>query len=85
MYYIIYKFEKKPLPVGHQQHGYLATHIHRIQQETKDHTLRSWRVYGDENIVVTLKFSSHIGIVHNNNIQYGFSNMNIGVHSKQLF
>ena len=81
--HIVYKFEIT-LAISHQQPT-LLTHVLRILREiTKDHTLSSWHVYDEENIVVTLKFSGHIGSVHNGNIQYGFRNMNTGVHSKQF-
>ena len=52
----------------------LPTHALKILQViTPDHTLSPWRIYGEE------KFSGHIGNVHNDNIHYGFSNMNTAV------
>ena len=58
----------------------LTTHVLQILKViTTDHILSSWHVYGEENIVVTLKFSGHISSVHNDNIQYGFSHGMTGV------
>ena len=57
----------------------LAQHVFKVLEEiVRKHVLTSRLVYGNEQSVVTLRFGSHAGGVHNGTIQaYGNVNRDV--------